>query len=192
MELGEGVTEMLIEWNAGDESALDRLTPLVYDELRRRANTYLRRETNADTLQATALVHEAYLQIIGFRTIRWENRTHFINTIAMLMRRILVDHARERDAKKRGAGEREIPISQAKGMIDNGDINLVVLDEALNKFALKYPRQAKVVELKFFGGLNTSEITKVMQNFGGETSQRTIERDWTFAKTWLYREMKTN
>ena len=192
MKLVESVTEMLVEWNAGDESALDRLTPLVYDELRHRAAAYLRRETDADTLQATALVHEAYLQIISLRNIKWENRAHFINTIAMLMRRILVDHARERDAKKRGSGERQLPISLAKGLIDKRDVNLVILDEALNKFAIEYPRQAKVVELKFFGGLNTSEITQVLQNVGEETSLRTVERDWTFAKTWLYREMKSN
>src|SRR4051812_32433083 len=114
MPFSESVTQMLIEWNEGDESALERLTPLVYDELRSRAAAYLRRERSAETLQATALVHEAYLQILDFRNIDWKNRAHFINMIALLMRRILVDHARALQSEKRGSGEREIPLSRAE------------------------------------------------------------------------------
>lgn len=189
MASNENVTQMLIEWNEGDESALERLTVFVYDELRRRAAAYLRREMDAETLQATALVHEAYLQILDLKEIKWQNRVHFINTVAMLMRRILVDHARQRDAKKRGSGSRELPISRAERVIDKKDVNLVDLNEALERFALQYPRQAQVVELKFFGGLSTKEIAEVT-NEEGKSSVRTVERDWTFARTWLHREMR--
>lgn len=188
MPLSESVTQMLIEWNEGDESALERLTPLIYDELRRRAAAYLRRERSAETLQATALVHEAYMQILDFRNIDWKNRSHFINMIALLMRRILVDHARARQSEKRGSGgEREIPLSRAERIAEKPDLNLVALDEALEKFSVEYPRQSRVVELKFFGGLNTEEIAKVLQKDGVETSPRTVERDWSFARAWLQR-----
>ncbi len=191
MAFNENVTQMLIEWNDGDESALERLTAFVYDELRRRAATYLRRERDADTMQATALVHEAYLQILDLRAVRWQSRVHFINTVAMLMRRILVDHARERNAKKRGSGERELPISRAERVIKKEDLNLVELNESLERFAAEYPRQAQVVELKFFGGLSTKEIADIMSADGSDSSVRTVERDWTFARTWLHRDMNT-
>lgn len=187
MSFSESVTQMLIEWNEGDESALERLTPLVYDELRRRAAAYLRRESDAETLQATALVHEAYLQILDFRNIDWKNRAHFINMIALLMRRILVDHARARQSEKRGSGDREIPLSRAEQVAKKPDLNLVALDEALEKFTVEYPRQSRVVELKFFGGLSTEEIARVLQNSGVDTSPRTVERDWAFARAWLQR-----
>lgn len=187
MAFSESVTQMLIEWNEGDESALERLTPLVYDELRRRAAAYLGNESDAEILQATALVHEAYLQILGLQSVGWNNRAHFINTIALLMRRILVDHARQRHAKKRGSGAREITLSRARNVSEKHDINLVALDEALESFVVEYPRQARVVELKFFGGLSALEIANVLQNDGVETSPRTVERDWTFAKAWLQR-----
>ena len=189
MAFSESVTQMLIEWNEGDESALERLTPFVYEELRRRAAVYLRCESDADTLQATALVHEAYLQILDLRKIGWKNRSHFINMIAMLMRRILVDHAREREALKRGAGNRELPLSHAENIFEKRDVNLVALDEALETFAVEYPRQARVVELMFFGGLTTAEIANILQNDGVETSLRTVERDWRFARAWLHSEL---
>jgi len=186
MLLSESVTQLLIEWNAGDPSALERLTPLVYDDLRRRAGVYLHSERNAETLQATALVHEAYLQILDLRNIDWKSRAHFVNMVALLMRRILVDHARERQAAKRNFGEREVSLSQAEQIVNSTDVNLIDLDEALQRFAKDYPRQAQVVELKFFGGLNTEEIAEVMRADGIETSIRTVKRDWTFAKTWLF------
>ena len=191
MALNESVTQMLVEWNRGDESALERLTAVVYDELRRRAAAYLKRESDADIMQATALVHEAYVQILDLKNIKWQNRAHFINTIAMLMRRILVDHARERHSKKRGSGERGLPISLAGAFQKSADLNLVELNEALDRFAVQYPRQAHVVELKFFGGLGMKEIADVMRESRDETSVRTVERDWAFAKTWLYREVRT-
>lgn len=192
MAFGEGVTQILNEWNAGDESALERLTPLIYDDLRRRAAAYLKREQDAETLQATALVHEAYLQILDLKNVAWKNRSHFVNTMALLMRRILVDHARERDTLKRGSGEREVSLSRAEKVFKKPDVNLVALDEALERFAGEFPRQARVVELKFFGGLSVTEIAEVLQTDGTETSVRTVGRDWTFAKTWLYREMKND
>ncbi|MDQ3799984.1 MAG: ECF-type sigma factor [Acidobacteriota bacterium] len=189
MPFSESVTQMLIEWHEGDESALERLTPLVYDELRRRAAAYLRRESDAETLQATALVHEAYLQILDLRNIDWKNRAHFINTIALLMRRILVDNARARHSEKRGSGERQVPLSRAERISEKPDLNLVALDEALEKFSVEYPRQTRVVELKFFGGLNTEEIAKILQHDGVKTSPRTVERDWDFARAWLQRAL---
>jgi len=187
MPLSQSVTQMLIEWNAGDEAALERLTRLVYDDLRRRAAAYLRRERSADTLQATALVHEAYLQLLDLKQIEWKSRAHFVNTMAMLMRRILVDHARERQAKKRGGENYEVPISRAEKKFEKRDVNLVALDEALQEFAADYPRQSHVVELKFFGGLNTEETARILQADGVETSPRTVERDWAFARAWLQR-----
>jgi RNA polymerase sigma factor (TIGR02999 family) len=190
MLLNDNLTQLLVDWNEGDESALERLTPLIYDELRRRAAAYLQRERDADTLQATALVHEAYLHVLELRNIRWQSRAHFINTIAMLMRRILVDHARVRHAQKRGSGERDISLSRVQPVATGGDLDLVDLNEALERLAARYPRQAHVVELKFFGGLSVSEITEVMKASWGDTSVRTVERDWTFAKTWLHREIK--
>ena len=187
MPLSQSVTQMLIEWNAGDEAALERLTRLVYDDLRRRAAAYLRRERSAETLQATALVHEAYLQLLDLKQIEWKSRAHFVNTMAMLMRRILVDHARERQAKKRGGENYEVPISRAEKNFEKRDVNLVALDEALQEFAADYPRQSRVVELKFFGGLNTEETAQILQADGVETSARTVERDWAFARAWLQR-----
>lgn len=188
--MDKNVTQLLIDWNAGDSSALERLTSIVYDELRRRAAAYLQREGDADTLQATALVHEAYLQIIDLKDIKWQNRVHFINTVAMLMRRILVDNARSRHAQKRGSGERDLPISRAGRAQKSTDLDLVELNETLDRFAIEFPRQAKIVELKFFGGLSTKEIAEILVFDQAEISLRTVERDWTFARTWLFNEMK--
>jgi|SRR4051794_15301817 RNA polymerase sigma factor (TIGR02999 family) len=191
MLFNDDLTQMLADWSDGDETALERLTPLIYDELRRRAAAYLHRESDADTLQATALVHEAYVQVLGLRNLEWQSRAHFINTIAMLMRRILVDHARERKAKKRGSGERDVTLSRAGAAATGEDLDLVDLNDALNRLATDHPRQAQVVELKFFGGLSAQEIVDVMKPGRGHMSLRTVERDWTFAKTWLHREMRT-
>jgi RNA polymerase sigma factor (TIGR02999 family) len=189
MLITESITRMLNEWNAGDETALERLTPLVYDELRRRASFYLQREQDVETLQATALVHEVYLQIHNLQKIEWKSRAHFVNTVARMMRQILVDHARERQAEKRNSGKRELPLSRAKQIPQKPDLNLVELDEALNSFAEEFPRQSQVVELKFFGGLNAGEIAEVMQAQGIETSTRTVNRDWAFARAWLYERL---
>ncbi|MEP6903744.1 MAG: ECF-type sigma factor, partial [Actinomycetota bacterium] len=156
MILQEGVTQLLIDWSAGDESALEKLTPLVYDELRRRARFYLKNERAEHTLQATALVHEAYVEILDLHKIKWQNRAHFINTMALLMRRILVDHARKRQSAKRDGGM-AVSLSSAERIAVKNDLNLVDLDEVLNRFAKDYPRQQTVVELRFFGGLNAEE-----------------------------------
>lgn len=187
MPHSESVTKLLNDWKAGDSNALERLTPLVYDELRRRAATYLKRERAAETLQATALVHEAYLQILDFSQIEWKSRAHFVNTIALLMRRILVDHARARGAKKRADGDRKVSLDLAEQEIEKTDVNLVALDEALREFAVDFPRQARVVELKFFGGLSAEQIAQVLRADDIETSTRTVERDWAFARAWLQR-----
>jgi RNA polymerase sigma factor (TIGR02999 family) len=189
MSINESITRMLHEWNAGDETALERFTPLVYDELRRRASVYLQRERDAETLQATVLVHEVFLQIHNLQKVEWKSRAHFINTVARMMRQILVDHARQRHAEKRNFGKPELPLSQAKQLSPKTDLNLVKLDEALQNFAEKFPRQSQVVELKFFGGLNSKEIAAVMQANDVEISVRTVERDWAFARAWLYERL---
>lgn len=185
--LTESVTQLLSEWSAGDDTALERLTPLVYGELRRRAAGYLQHERDAETLQATALVHEAYLQLLDLKDIEWKSRAHFVNMTALLMRRILVDHARRRQSAKRGAGEHKVSLSRVDRVIEGRDVNLVALDEALKEFAKDYPRQSRVVELKFFGGLNREETVSVLQADGVETSSRTVDRDWAFARAWLQR-----
>ncbi len=190
--MNQEVTQLLLRWNDGDEAALEELTALVYGELRRRAAAYLKRESDADTLQATALVHEAYLQVLDLQNIKWQNRIHFVNTVAMLMRRILVDHARQRKAVKRGSGQNDLSLSHADQVARSSDLDLLELNEALDRFSMKYPRQAKVVELKFFGGLNSDEIAELLGNSSEKTSVRTVERDWAFARSWLHGQMRRN
>ena len=185
MLLTESVTQMLKQWSAGDESALERLMPIIYDELRRQAAIYLQSERDEQTLQATALVHEAFMDILPLKNIEWKSRAHFINMVALTMRRILVQHARKRKAIKRDF-RLKVPLSQAENSTREPEFDLVVLDEALQKFAEDYPRQHSVVELKFFGGLDIEEISQVMQAMGVQTSPRTVERDWAFARAWLH------
>ena len=185
MLLTESVTQMLKQWSAGDESALERLMPIIYDELRRQAAIYLQSERDEQTLQATALVHEAFMDILPLKSIEWKSRAHFINMVALTMRRILVQHARKRKAIKRDF-RLKVPLSQAENSTREPEFDLVVLDEALQKFAKDYPRQHSVVELKFFGGLDIEEISQVMQAMGVQTSPRTVERDWAFARAWLH------
>ena len=185
MLLTESVTQMLKQWSRGDKSALEKLMPIIYDELRRQAAIYLQRERDEQTLQATALVHEAFIDILPLKHIDWKSRAHFINMMALTMRRILVQHARKRKAIKRDF-RLKVPLSQAENVTREPQLDLVVLDEALQNFAKEYPRQHSVVELKFFGGLDTEEISQVMQAMGVHTSPRTVERDWTFARAWLH------
>lgn len=185
MILTESVTQMLKQWRSGDESALEKLMPVIYDELRRQAAIYLQNERDEQTLQATGLVHEAFIDILHLKHIEWESRAHFINMMALTMRRILVQHARKRKAIKRDF-RLKVPLSQAEPAMREPDFDLVVLDDALQKFAEHYPRQHNVVELKFFGGLDTEEIFRVMQAMGVRTSPRTVERDWAFARAWLH------
>ena len=188
MIVSDNVTEWLIRWSQGDESALTRLTPLVYSELHRLAAGYLRQERDDHTLQATALVHEAYLQIRKLDRVEWKNRAQFIGIAARMMRQILVDHARRRGAAKRGGKEWKLPLGDFEPAVQP-DLNIVALDQALERFSKDYPRQAQVVELRFFGGLTTEETVEVLHGTSAEVSSRTVERDWRFARAWLHKEI---
>lgn len=178
------VTQILKDWSGGNEEASARLMPLVYEELRRLAREYLRRERGDHTLQATALVHEAYLRMVDEKNVTWQNRAHFYGIAARLMRRILVDHARAHNAAKRGGFAQKFSLDEARDLPAPGATDLVALDGALESFAKTYPRKSEVVELKFFGGLEANEIAEVLK-----VSQKTVLRDWSFAKLWLCREL---
>ena len=185
MPATEAVTQLLIDWSNGDQAALDRLMPVVYDELRRLASNYLRRERAGHTLQPTALVNEAYLRLVDQRKAKWQNRAQFFGVAAQLMRRILVDHARVRQAQKRGGSDQQqISLSHADRIAEHPEIDLLALHEALNQLAVIDPQQARVVELKFFGGLTIEETAEVIG-----ISHATVERDWTMARAWLRREL---
>ena len=185
MTATEAVTQLLIDWSNGDQAALDRLMPVVYDELRRLASNYLRRERVGHTLQPTALVNEAYLRLVDQRKAKWQNRAQFFGVAAQLMRRILVDHARVRQAQKRGGSDQQqLSLSHADRIAEHPEIDLLALHEALNQLAVIDPQQARVVELKFFGGLTIEETAEVIG-----ISHATVERDWTMARAWLRREL---
>jgi RNA polymerase sigma factor (TIGR02999 family) len=173
-----------MEWNAGDQQALDRLTPLVYEELRRQAARYLRRERAGHTLQTTALIHEAYLRLVDAKDVHWESRTHFFAIAANLMRRILVDHARRRDADKRGGSQVQVQLDEALAVADATNVDLLAINEALDRLAMIDPQQARVVELRFFGGLSVDEAAAALG-----VSPKTIKRDWSVARAWLRREI---
>ena len=177
----EPVTRLLLDWSDGDERARDEMMPLVYDELRRLAALYLHRERRDHTLQPTALVHEAYLRLVDQRQVNWKNRAQFVGLAAVMMRRILVNHARDRAAGKRGGDLRKVPLSDADEPGKPQDVDVIVLHEALDQLCDIDPRKSRIVELKFFGGLTTNEIAEVLQ-----LSPATIERDWSFARAWLY------
>jgi RNA polymerase sigma factor (TIGR02999 family) len=178
------ITALLERVSAGDKSAESELLPRVYGELRRMAGGYLRRERSDHTLQATALVHEAYLKLTGQTHIHWNGRAHFFAVAAQLMRRILVDHARQFRAAKRGAGAAKLELDAAL-MVGESQHNLIAdLDEALERLAKFAPRQAQVVEMRFFGGMTEDEIALRL-----EVSPRTVKRDWTLARAWLHGEM---
>ncbi len=159
--------------------------PVIYDELRRLARHYLSRERPDHTLQATALVHEAYLKIVDQRRVTWQNRAHFAGVAAQLMRRILLQHARAHHAAKRGGGIPNLCLDEARELAEESKTDLIVLDDALKDFARVYPREGEVVELKFFGGMETKEIAEFLK-----VSSKTILRDWQFAKLWLRRALK--
>ena len=178
------VTRLLVAWHQGDPAAASRLMPLVYDELRRLARNYLRQERDGHTLQPTSLVHEAYLRLVDDRETDWQCRAHFFGVAARAMRRILVEHARARQAAKRGGGAERIPLEHAGELPVVRDGELIRLDEALESLAQVYPRQCEVVEMRFFGGLEAREIANVLR-----VSEKTILRDWSFAKLFLLREM---
>ena len=177
------VTRLLINWSHGDESALDKMVPLVYNELRRIALNHMRRERSDHTLQPTALVHEAYLRLVDQKSVTWQNSAQFFSIASGMMRRILVNHAKKRQAAKRGRSIIKVPLDVA-GAAEGGDVRLIALDEALEELAARDMRKGRIVELKFFGGLTTKEIAEVLQ-----VSLATVENDWHLARAWLDREM---
>jgi RNA polymerase sigma factor (TIGR02999 family) len=178
------VTQILQGWSVGDKDATAELIPIVYQELQRVARLYLGRERADHTLQATALVHEAYLKLVDQSRVTWQSRAHFCAVAAQLMRRILMQHARAHQAAKRGGGMRKLYLDETRELAQEGTTDLVELDEALKTFARSYPRESTVVEMKFFGGMEAKEIAEVLN-----VSAKTIARDWAFAKAWLAREL---
>jgi RNA polymerase sigma factor (TIGR02999 family) len=180
------VTQWLVKWHGGDESALNGLSELVYEDLHRLAQNYLRRERPDHTLQATALVHEAYLQLQDLQHLDWKNRAHFIGVVAQVMRHVLVDHARERGAQKRGGDAVKLPITRAERVVAESDIDLIELNDALDRLALDSPRKARVVELHYFGGLTAKEIARVLSADETSISQRSVENDLKIARAKLH------
>jgi len=180
------LTSLLIEWQEGDPTALDRLTPLVYDELRRIAHRYVRRERNGHTLETTALVNEAYVRLAGSKNIAWENRSHFFAATAQVMRHVLIDHARKRLYAKRGGDIQHVALDDAASeMTAQRADDLIVLNEALDELAELDPRKSRVVEMRYFAGLSLEETAEVLN-----ISLMTVRRDWRAAKAWLFRRMK--
>ena len=171
---------MLLAWSDGEEAALDQLTPLVYDELHRLARRYMRRENPGHTLQTSALVNEAYLKLVDQKSVRWQNRSHFYAIAAQLMRRILVDHARSHARQKRGGEAQRWSLDATAIMSKESVVDLVAIDEALNKLAKFDSQKSRIVEMKFFGGLSTDEVAESLH-----VSPRTIEREWRKARAWL-------
>ena len=178
------VTQLLKGWSEGDPEALERLLPLVYQELKHMADRYLRRERSDHTLQATALVHEAYLKLIDQRNVRWQNRAHFFGIAAQAMRRILVDHARDRQAEKRGGGSVKLSLDDELDLSDKRASELIALDDALTTLAEMDPQKCRIVELRFFGGLSIEETAEVL-----DIGSATVIRQWRLAKAWLYGEI---
>jgi RNA polymerase sigma factor (TIGR02999 family) len=178
------ITQLLSAWSNGDQKALDKLIPLVYEELHRLAARYMRRENPGHTLQTSALVNEAYIKLIGQKNVRWQNRAHFFGIAAQLMRRILVDHARTHGALKRGAGASKLPLDETAIVALDRSTDFILIDDALKNLAQIDPSKSRIVEMRFFGGLTTEEIAEVEK-----VSPSTIEREWRKAKAWLYREI---
>lgn len=180
----EAITQLLSDCRLGDREALDELLPLVYSELRRLADSCFRRERSDHTLQPTALVHEAYMRLVGGGGVTWQNRTHFFGIAARLMRQILVNHAEARGAEKRGGDVRRVALDEAISFFQKQDIELVRLDDALATLERLDARQSQIVELRFFGGLSIDETAEALA-----ISPATVKRDWDMAKTWLFREL---
>ena len=178
------VTELLVRWRAGDPGALQALMPLVYDEMRRLAHRYLRRERPGHTLQSTALVHEAFVRLTGNAPPQWEDRAHFFGIAAHLMRQILVEYARSRNAGKRGGAAIRLALDNVEEPSAKPDLDIVALDDALNDLARVDPQQSRVVELRFFSGLSIEDTAQVLG-----ISESTVKRDWNTARVWLYREL---
>ena len=178
------VTQLLANWSKGDQQALEQLIPLVYSELRRLAERYLRRERPGHTLQSTALVNEAWMKLIDQRSVHWQNRAHFFGVAAQLIRRILVDYARSRHASKRGGHAFKLSLEDMVEMPKQQDLDLMALDDALEGLARVDPQQARMVELRFFAGFSIEETAEALR-----VSPATVKREWVSAKAWLYREM---
>lgn len=183
------VTQLLVSWSHGDRAALEQLMPVVYGELRRLASAYLRRERSNHTLQSTALVHEAFLRLVGQQGVEWRNRAHFFGIAAQMIRRILVDYARAYHAEKRGAGAVKLELDEVlAAALDSGvDLDLLALNGALDRLSDLDARQARIVELRFFAGLSIAETAEVMS-----LSPASIKREWNTARAWLFREMTRN
>ena len=181
------VTQLLQVWRGGDRKALEALFPLVYKELRRLAHFQLRNERPNHTLQSAALVHEAYLRLVGMSSLQWESRTHFFAIAGQLMRQILVDYARRRGAAKRGGSVCKLSLDEGTMMPRRKDVDVVALDDALIGLAKIDPRQSQVVELRFFAGLSLEQVSEVL-----EIAPATVQRDWTTARAWLHREISRN
>ncbi len=180
------ITQMLREWSDDKPEALDKLLPLVYTELHRQAARFLRKERQGHTLQTTALINEAYLKLIDQRNVNWESRTHFFAIAAQAMRRILVDYARTTHRKKRGGDDIKLPLEEAMSVAaEEISVDLIALDEALNKLAERDEQQARVVELRYFSGLSLEETAEALH-----ISRATVANDWNMAKVWLYREIR--
>ena len=189
MLMTDDVTGLLIEWRQGDKAALDRLTPLVYDGIRRMARREMQRERDGHTLQTTALINEAYVRLAGSQNIDWQNRAHFFAVTAQVMRRILIDHARRRQYSKHGGEMQRVAFDEAIAMAASAmskprAAELLALDEALDELAKLDPRKSRVVELRYFGGLSLEETAKVL-----EISLMTVRRDWRAAKAWLFKKV---
>ena len=182
--LSHNITHLLKEWSAGDRRALEKLTPLVYEELHQQAARYLRRERPGHTLQTTALINEAYLRLIDAEDVQWQSRAHFFAIAANLMRRILVEHARRRNAEKRGGSPIRLTLDEGLAVAKETDLDLLAIDEALDKLAAIDSQQARVVELRFFSGLTVEETAAALG-----VSPKTVKRDWSVARAWLRREM---
>ncbi len=180
----EEVTGLLLAWSDGEQTALEKLMPLVYAELHRLAKRYMRREHAGHTLQTSALVNEAYLRLIDARIVRWQNRAHFFAVSAQIMRRILVDFARAKQNLKRGGGAQQVTLDEGLVISPESGADLLALDEALERLALLNERQSRVVELRYFGGLNEDEVAEALK-----VSARTVRSDWSLARAWLYREL---
>jgi RNA polymerase sigma factor (TIGR02999 family) len=179
-------TALLLAWRQGDTAAFDRLVALVYDELRRIARCHMRHEPNGHTLQASALVNEAYLRLMGIQHVQWQNRVHFFAMAARVMRRILVEAARAKAYQKRGGGAQRVTLADALGVVQPGQ-DFAALDDALNTLEAIDPRKSHVVEMRFFGGLSIDETAEALQVSAG-----TVRRDWRLAKAWLGRELRAS
>lgn len=179
------VTQMLADWSRGDKAALDKLIPVIYQELRSLARHYMSHERPGHTLQTTALVNEAYLRLIGQRNVEWQNRAHFFGVAAQMMRRVLVDHARSVNCSKRGSGAVKISLEEVDLFSEERAEEVLILHEALTSLEALDPRKSRIVELRYFGGLTVDEVAEILG-----TSPVTVMRDWRAAKAWLYRTIK--